>query len=891
MLLLPCTVAMAIAGDSLEGSAAGQAVKPSGKSTAGERNKAFKWFNELGYPDVKDRKFVDVATGHWVTYGNDPTNNTFARGFLLEQKGDTFKILTLSLDELTFKKTPAGTPVWKQVSYEASDLKEGAAAYFKALRSPRKETDRQYSRFGEASLHSRTETFVVAWACWREGLHDLAAELFDHAARVPNGYGYNPDDPPKEPLQALVAADLAHTEMWRGVLAFGDPSISRTALLKKFEHIVKHYPASDQHKKAKATVDLLTKMIDEDTAHKKSANEFGQLSKKEQITELIFQLRDQNGHQYFQPGACDIFGPFSRKADTPAHKLVDIGYDAIPQLIEYLDDERFSRSVGFHRNFYFSHHVLRVGECAKTIISRIAGRSFYLPSDSKLTQEEVRAKEKADMKAWYAEFVKRGEKGFLIDSTERGDLDSAEMGRRLAEKYPKDALPILIKGARATKIGHVRATMVDLIASFKGEDSLQFLLTEINDGPFAQPRLTAAEELHKLGRSEGLAAMIAWWGRRSDPQKVAKEHDEDPGAWSWYIMRFLVSCGELEAMNALAKDLKKHPVNARLELIAALSGMDDGPYRREKKAAKDPAKMASTVEALLIAAFDDPEESYTSKDYPETRVCDLAAQVLSQLHPKKFTFDAAAHPSSRNRQLVIMKNVWNRANNLPPLPVPELRRIPAIPMDELRPILDRYLAAVGDKRLAVRNEIEKLGFGALPGVLERRDKTSEKTEQAIWKDLANRLSCIVAEIEIAEKSVKPNAIIAKRLDSLKGKPFDAKDFIETIGIILKNSPKDAQGFRVAVRRIGGGTGFSMKFDFLANPKNAKGPPSQWGFSESVKIGKAHVRSQFGATSDAGFKQWTGGNYPDLEKILAQVSAVDPDQRVEIRIHIAPEWRD
>jgi hypothetical protein len=95
---------------------------------------------------------------------------------------------------------------------------------------------------------------------------------------MPNGYGVDSDQPPKKPLQELVATDLAHAEMWRGVLAFGDPAIPRTQLLKSFEHIVKHYPATDQHQAAKTTVDLLTKMIKEDAAHEKSAKKFDQLN-------------------------------------------------------------------------------------------------------------------------------------------------------------------------------------------------------------------------------------------------------------------------------------------------------------------------------------------------------------------------------------------------------------------------------------------------------------------------------------------------------------------------------------------------------------------------------------------------------------------------------------
>jgi hypothetical protein len=260
------------------------------------------------------------------------------------------------------------------------------------------------------------------------------------------------------------------------------------------------------------------------------------------------------------------------------------------------------------------------------------------------------------------------------------------------------------------------------------------------------------------------------------------------------------------------------------------------------------------------------------------------------LYPKKYMFDLSAPLGVRNRQLVIMKNVWRGANKLPPLPVPELRKIPAILAEMLRPLLDRYLAADGDGRVAVRNEIEKLGLGALPGVIERRDKSSDKSDQVLWNELAGRIASIIDEVGFAEQSVKPNAVVKKRVESLKGKPFDAKALIETIGLILRNGPNDLQGVRVVALRAGDGTGFSLKFDLIANPKDAQGPPTQWGFSESVRVGTEHLRGQFGASSDAGMAQWRNGNYPDLEKVLAQATASAPSQPVEIRIHVAPEWR-
>jgi protein-S-isoprenylcysteine O-methyltransferase Ste14 len=398
--------------------------KAPAKSTAEERNKAFQWFSRLGFLDVKGRKFVRVATGKFFTSNGSPLMNTYVRGFLLEEKGDRFRVLTLSLTEQPYQKSAADAAVHEQVGFDVIELKQGAAAFLKAQGSPSKGLDREPRPWGGSDLHGGTEMFVLAWACWRNGLDDLAGQLFDQTAT--NGYGYLSDQTPKQPLQKLVADDLAHTEMWRAVVAFGNAAIPRPQLLRQFEHIVKHYPESPHHKDAKAAVALLRQMIKEDADHqKKAARPFDQLDKQEQIADLIFQLRDQNGRQMTMPGFCDIFDsgdwegesrwwsvprsealePTGRKGDSPAHRLVNMGYDAVPQLIDHLDDERFTRSVGFRRSFYFSHHVLRVNDCALAILEQIAGRRFWSPSStfSYMSKDKQAPETKRKIQAWYAQ--------------------------------------------------------------------------------------------------------------------------------------------------------------------------------------------------------------------------------------------------------------------------------------------------------------------------------------------------------------------------------------------------------------------------------------------------------------------------------------------------------
>jgi hypothetical protein len=852
----------------------------------------FAWFSSIGFPDVKGRPLVRVATGDWNQSGDNPPVNHYVYGFLIREQGDDFEVFTPGLDTWKLHKTPARTPEYKRVGYEKADLAKMVTAYLRARRQHERPREPWFGPVFGRRLGNRTTAFILAWACWRNGRDDLAARLCNHAAGMKREWG-NIDEPPP-PLFSAATNEIALNQMWELVETFGNPKVTRKQLLERIRRFVRNYPMSKHQKSAKETVALLERMVKEDAEHarrRRVGKPFKQLGKEEQIAELIFQLRDQNGQQRMQPGACDIFDCIGGKDDTAAHKLVKIGYAAVPSLIEHLDDERFTRSIGFHKVFYFSHHVLRVNDCALAILEEIAGQHFWTASStfSYMSQDKMAGETRQRVRAWYAVFKKKGEKGLLKELTERGDDRSAEMGRRLLKRYPKGALRALVRGARATKIGPVRANLVDLIASCNGEEPVQFILQEVKDGPLALPRLTAAEALHKVGRPEGLAAMIGWWQEDINLKRNDKKWEEHPASWASSIARFLANCGELKGIQTLAKDLHKHPVTSRLHVIAALSGEEEEPgFKRIPP--RDPAKAAVAIEALLIHALDDREESGDSESFPETRVCDAAAHVLNRLYPKKYSFDRSAHPKVRDRQLVIMKNVWGSANRLPALPVPEVKRIALIPENTLRPLLDKYLAAAGDQRLAVRNKIEKLGLGVLPSILDRRDKASVKSEQAAWNDLAKRMSCIVAEVEVGERWAKPNEDPQKRLELLRGKPFDAKLLLAVMGRFLKDLPRNGGGIRVVAVRGGDSTGFSIRFDFTAKPKDAKGPPSQWGFSESVKIGRGVVYNQFAIRSETGLAALQA-EYAELEEVLAQAYSAAPDKLIDIRIQIVAEWRD
>jgi hypothetical protein len=885
-----------------------------------ERSEAFTWFGSLGFPDVKGRPFVRVATGRWYQAGDDTPRNTYVRGFLVEENGDRFTVVTLSLTTETFQGTPAEEVSYKRVGYEASDLATGAAAYLEALRTPPKDGEGDSRPLWGINFHPRTEAFVLAWACWRAGLDKLAAGLFDHAAKMPTGYGYMPNDPPTQPLRRLVADDLAHTEMWRAVVAFGDPAVSRAQLLERFERITKNYPNSEHRKRARETALVLRRMIKEGAAHaaKQPAGPFERLGKEEQIAELIFQLRDQNGHQYTQPGACDIFDTLNDKKDTPAHRLIDWGYDAVPQLIDALEDHRFTRSVGFHRDFYFSHYVLRVGDCALDILERIAERTFWQSTStfSYMTLDNQTAGTKEKVQAWYAELQKKGEKRLLIEATERGDRASYRQAWRLLERYPDAALPALLKGIEASKDDSTRALLVGTAADIKDESPLPLLLREVKEGPFAYGRLVAARSLHRRGRPEGVAAMIAeWQGQRPGGRPQSGEgprQAEGPETGLVSVAEFLANCGQVEAIKALGKDLRKRPVRLRMAVVSSfgssrtlsvLSTGGPGSLNPGGGDARDnPKAVRAAVTDLLIAALDDTDEevgvsgTWDGKRFTDPRICDVAGHVLNQLEPEAYPFDLSAPLPRRNRGIVELKNVCRKAQGLAPLPLPAPRVIQAVPVEKLRPLVDELLRTPSDRRSEVEARIEELGLGALPGVLERLGKAGrEDPARAALERLARRLAWIVDEVVVAEGSVKPDAALAAKLEAMKGKPFDPDPFLALVRLPVKNLPVSARGLRFSVYRGGDGTGATVKVNLLdeahaqelgrvgritRDPKAPRDVPSSWSFSESVEVGGKGLLGDFGVSG-----------HPDLTNLreaLLKACEAAPNEPIEVRLQLIPD---
>ncbi len=639
---------------------------PSSTGLTPAQMEAFTWFDGLDGPSLKGCRPVCVAWANPRPIVDAGPNVLHEIAFLLDANDTQFTVLTLSTNVMTYPTNPPEHPFYVRGKFQEVDLGKQAAAYLASLRADRARSwddplrNSWFLFQSGPHLSQGGEVFVLARACALAGLEPLARELLDLAEEVYRER--QPADRPADSLRVSVARDLANKEMWAAVEGFGDLKVSRQELLERFERVIRQYPESEHLARAQKTVELLRVMVREDEEHASQLRPFDTMTKDEQVAELVFQLRNQNGHQVSQPGECNPFHD-PRGHESPAEQLARIGFAAVPRLIDALGDHRFTRSVGFHRSFRFSHHVLRVSDCAQAVLEKIAGESFgtiHISSDGQSTEKQIHDATWV-VRNWWERAQAKGEKQVLVEAVELAAADSLWQAGRLLEKYPDAALLAIITCARKTEGLHERAQMICLAGQIEGDAPVPFLCEQMRQGACLSWRVVAAEVLLARGQSEAVPAMIDEW-RRLAARSGRERHDKN----GWHALKaFLAYSGSVEAINALAEGYRQRPVNERLSILwqfqpneggrgLELWMLDGVPYRIDR-VRDDSGPAAAAIEHLLLAALDDTEttdQDYISDDFQfaNPRMCDVAGDVLKRRWPDKYEFNLQGTVDERDQQ-------------------------------------------------------------------------------------------------------------------------------------------------------------------------------------------------------------------------------------------------
>lgn len=344
----------------------------------------FAWYDGLGFPSCPGRPFVCLTrTSEKQAEGEQPWSTS---GFLLAETPEAFTLLGSDVFPATLERRSNGSVVTKR----AADLKSIAQEALDALREQIRTGGRGAVLPGIGRLcggpahclDTPAEVFVLARRCAENGLEGMAADLLAADAKM-IGSGFYGESTAGS-LRACVAEDIAEAAHVRIVIDHGDRNVTRALLLARYREWLRRFPGSPLVRQVEESIRILDAMVAEDKKHVAvPLDRLAALPASRRVEELMFLLRDQEGMQMFSPGSPSIYGDWpwldeKKRPDTLPGRIEAIGMDAVPTLIEALEDDRFTRVLGYHRLFsYSSYYVVRIGDAARELLENITGQQFW----------------------------------------------------------------------------------------------------------------------------------------------------------------------------------------------------------------------------------------------------------------------------------------------------------------------------------------------------------------------------------------------------------------------------------------------------------------------------------------------------------------------------------
>jgi hypothetical protein len=677
--------------------------------------------------------------------------------------------------------------------------------------------------------------------------------------------------------------DPAEAAVVRVLGRFQDPEASWADRLAEFEKFEKDFPQSKYAKGVKASVATLRRMVAEEKARAVGPHKpENLLTKRERISDLILQLRDEWEILSRKPRINRVPEDMpGQNAGSPAYQLAGMGFDAVPQLIDALDDEQFSRSVADPDDFDCTRNILRVGDCSRVVLELIAGRDFGRDgARAAMVKSGELPAVKRRVLAWWAEARVKGEKRMLVEGVAGGNEYSPRLAERLVAKYPDAALAAIRVGVRAAANGWNRARLVDAAAGLKGEELLDFLREELRGPPHRGPTVAAARALLRRGNREGIPAMIREWQRlRRDSDRNAISSDwnarfEGPDA----LFEFLADSRDAAAIRAMAVGLRNHPVKVRAEVVWRLGLLGTGEGEKPL-----PDDFDDEVESLLVAALGDGElcwgQSGTcGRDSPA--VGELAALQLTrrQRRPTEFSFTRPLREVDAER--LELTNDWRNRKGLAPLPAPAHWSVKCLDARQLRPLLAQLEQAPGAaERRAAADKIEAKGVAAIPALQdELRLLPADAPGAAELKALAGRLTFRVVHVRTDVDPSLSRALV-RTMEGLRGKPVSERAVLDLLLFATRETPPGTR-LELHVHRTGNQTGAELFFRALPEGKPLERSP-HLNASRSVTVDREIVLQKglfLPRATGTAEEDWG-----DLMEAVREAFAATPGQEIVFRV--------
>ena len=728
--------------------------------------KLFAWMDRLDCAQYLDRQFVKVSN-------EDDFRSDGAYGFLVSEDALQFSIMLPSLAVTRFPKKP-----WRKydepTTYAPIDFRMMVARTI-----ARPDRDQFFSGDGPMPLPGRG--FSLAYICERKAMASEANLLIVKAIKELRD---SDDKDIFKAGKAQVYSDLLSVS----VGAFENQSVTRSDLIKTFSKLASRFDGVMPDNDFALVAKKLEAMSKSDAAH--IAKPFQYLTPEEQITEMVWQLHQDDG--------------FWRDGEMPFNMLRDFGMPAVPQLLKACEDTSFVRAL-YHpfsgpMRPYSSGSIQTVQTIALSLLEGIAHQRFGYGD----TEDQIRL-----AKEWYSDLQKKGEREMLIKGVKEGTIDSSNQARRLIKLYPEGALPVIIEGYEATTMSSwTRSHMLEVLKDLPTPESAAFLRKILSGTNEVQLRVAAAKSLAVSDSDGALDALRKTWTDNIGKKPDGFEFDEVIGG--------LLASRRPSVITFFQKDFRKNTSRTRSTVIGdLLSRWDYYNWKfKAKPDVKETALFEQMSEDFLASELEDIDEvgggfGFNGFTLVSARLCDLALVNLHYFRPKVYPLPPSHEYRAMETNRVKMANVYRVRKGMSPLTLPTFVDSTPLKASVLEPLFKR-IEKVDDQILA--REVAAKGFAAYPALMARIDSTPPGPGLERLIEVARVISCQIREVNISGATTETEKAIAARIDRLRRQPVTSK-LIDQMAREFGPNHAARSGASLKLRRDGETPGFTLSLSF------------------------------------------------------------------------------
>ena len=631
--------------------------------------------------------------------------------------------------------------------------------------------------------------------------------------------------------------------------------VPREDLLQEARNCLRRYPKVEDRKLIEEVFYRVGASIVARRTHVKPNS--AKASRAQMIAEWIYDLENVYGRPNYNPSQFSVY--MTPHETSSVKNLTSAGLEAVPALIQALDDRRFTFAVGDNMRGSPSLIQIRVRDCAAQILSKISGDEIW-PSGPQTMDDAAAAAAKRKASWWFASARKHGEVAILERQLLKPRPDVATSLSRLAAIAPKRVIPALRAANFEDRDLLAAIAIVDRLPIPEGHD---FVRKTMVNGKDRGSRLLAASLVSRYDEHAAAAAMLSELDR---PIPEPKPFDID---YSENLDMFLVHSGQERAIRAVTTRLDSQEMWFSVGILASLTS----PYNplfygslkfRGNLNSRTPAERAAAsgaMEDLCAKKLEDTRSTIGGGKFQKEfryvvpRVSDYAALALARLYPSVYHYYEPSSEAKSEALRVEALNIYRRRHGLPPVH-DVIYGPPMRPERDLDAALIAATSRDSVRRRAALQTIQTQGLPSLSPLLRKADALPKNDpSRADISATARQISMTITGVKVWRATTAEERQIRPR----------------------RGVPLTGPGLRALVRRVQNTPGAVM---ILARAGDLSGVRFEFAYSDS---GGAKATGYYRYILIGEKRYETGGSLrasskdliEDLEPEIQRVFAADP----------------